>query len=276
MKISNTLKITLIALLLGVGFAACGNKNNDKSQSAEKKLVKMTTEHVGNNFNARMYKTFSYHTDGRLMEITTSSILHSGDTVTHTYKYVWNTNSIDVTEELSFSSIPTPEARQLKYTMNLSDGLARSLTYEEYPSDNITYNYDASNRLQHTSDGYTNIYNEWDNDKLISITRKSERRDYITTFTYGEYRPIKGYLPLVPNEIVSNPLFVAHPELGGMKTGHIYVSKTIAFSDKPDLTDNISQFEYEFDKDGYISKITSPDKTDGNDSTQTVFTFIWE
>ena len=278
MKTSGVLKMTFMALLLGVGLAACNSNNNAKTQVVEKKLVKLTTEFMGKNTNASLSKTFSYDTDGRLNEATISTVLQSSDTVTYTYKYVWNTDSINVTEEIRLSSYPASERRPLKYTMNISDGLVRALMYEKNPTDNITYNYDASNRLQHTNDGSINIYNEWENDKLISITRKFETgEEFITTFTYGESRPIKGYLPLVSNDItVTNPLLVAHPELGGMKTSQTFVSKTIKFADKPDMAGNTSLFEYELDKDGYISKITSANQPNGNDSTATVYTLIWE
>ena len=273
MKTSSVLKMALMALLLEVGFASCNN--NNKSQTVEKKLVKMTTEYVSKDVNTGISRTFSYDTDGRLKEATICTVLHSNDTVTRTYKYVWNTDSINVTEEISLSSFPAPEPRQLKYTMNISDGLVRAHMYEKDSTERILYNYDASNRLQHTYDGYSNIYNEWDNDKLISITRKSES-DYISTFTYGESRPVKGYLPLVPNEIPNEPLFFAHPELGGMKTSQIFVSKTITFSNRPDLTDNTYYCEYEFDKDGYISQITSTNKPNVENSTATIYTFTWE
>ena len=277
MKTIKIIGMLVMAALIGVNFTSCSN-NNAKTQVVEKKLVKLTTEHMGKNINVSLSKTFSYDTDGRLNEATISTVLQSNDTVTRTYKYEWNTDSINVTEEIRFSSHPTSEPKPLKYTMNISDGLVRALMYEKDPTDNITYNYDASNRLQHTNDGSININNEWENDKLISITRKFETgEEFITTFTYGESRPIKGYLPLVSNDITAtNPLFIGHPELGGMKTCQTFESKTIKFADKPDMAGNTSLFEYELDKDGYISKITSANQPNGNDSTATVYTFIWE
>lgn len=276
MKTIKIIGMLVMAALIGVNFTSCSN-NNAKTQVVEKKLVKLTTEHMGKNTNVSLSKTFSYDTDGRLNEATISTVLQSNDTVTRTYKYEWNTDSINVTEEIRFSSHPTSEPKPLKNTMNISDGLVRALMYEKNPTNNITYNYDASNRLQHTNDGFININNEWENDKLISITQKFETREFITTFTYGESRPIKGYLPLVSNDITAtNPLFIAHPELGGMKTCQTFESKTIKFADKPDMAGNTSLFEYELDKDGYISKITSANQPNGNDSTATVYTFIWE
>lgn len=273
MKTIKIIGMLVMAALIGVNFTSCSN-NNAKTQVIEKKLVKLTTGFK----NASLSKTFSYDTDGRLNEATISTVLQSSDTVTYTYKYVWNTDSINVTQEVRFSSHPTAEPKPLKYTMNISGGLVRDFMGETYTKGNATYNYDASNRLQHTNDGSININNEWENDKLISITRKFETgEEFITTFTYGESRPIKGYLPLVPNDItVNNPLFVAHPELGGMKTCQTFVSKTIKFPDKPDMAGNTSHFEYELDKDGYISKITSANQPNGNDSTAIVYTFIWE
>lgn len=273
MKTIKIIGMLVMAALIGVNFTSCSN-NNAKTQVIEKKLVKLTTGFK----NASLSKTFSYDTDGRLNEATISTVLQSNDTVTHTYKYVWNTDSINVTQEVRLSSHPTAEPKPLKYTMNISDGLVRAFMGETVTKGNATYNYDASNRLQHTNDWSINIYNEWENDKLISTTRKFETgEEFITTFTYGESRPIKGYLPLVPNDItVNNPLFVAHPELGGMKTCQTFVSKTIKFPDKPDMAGNTSHFEYELDKDGYISKITSANQPNGNDSTAIVYTFIWE
>ena len=276
MKTIKIIGMLVMAALIGVNFTSCSN-NNAKTQVVEKKLVKLTTEFMGKNTNASLSKTFSYDTDGRLNEATISTVLQSSDTVTHTYKYVWNTDSINVTQEVRFSSHPTSEPKPLKYTMNISGGLVRDYMGETVTKGNATYNYDASNRLQHTNDWSINIYNEWENDKLISTTQKFETGEFITTFTYGESRPIKGYLPLVPNDItVNNPLFVAHPELGGMKTCQTFVSKTIKFADKPDMAGNTSHFEYELDKDGYISKITSANQPNGNDSTAIVYTFIWE
>jgi hypothetical protein len=275
MKTIKIIGMLVMAALIGVNFTSCSN-NNAKTQVVEKKLVKLTTEHMGKNTNVSLSKTFSYDTDGRLNEATISTVLQSSDTVTHTYKYVWNTDSINVTQEVRFSSHPTSEPKPLKYTMNISGGLVRDYMGETVTKGNATYNYDASNRLQHTNDWSINIYNEWENDKLISITRKFETGEFITTFTYGESRPVKGYLPLVPNEIPNEPLFFAHPELGGMKTCQTFESKTIKFADKPDMAGNTSLFEYELDKDGYISKITSANQPNGNDSTATVYTFIWE
>jgi hypothetical protein len=276
MKTIKIIGMLVMAALIGVNFTSCSN-NNAKTQVVEKKLVKLTTEHMGKNINVSLSKTFSYDTDGRLNEATISTVLQSNDTVTRTYKYEWNTDSINVTEEIRLSSYPASERRPLKYTMNISGGLVRDFMGETVTKGNATYNYDASNRLQHTNDWSINIYNEWENDKLISTTQKFETGEFITTFTYGESRPIKGYLPLVPNDItVNNPLFVAHPELGGMKTCQTFESKTIKFADKPDMAGNTSLFEYELDKDGYISKITSANQPNGNDSTATVYTLIWE
>ena len=86
MKTYGVLKMTLMALLLGVGLAACNSNNNAKTQVIEKKLVKLTTGRMGKNINASQSKTFSYDTDGRLNEATISTVRQSNDTVTHTYK----------------------------------------------------------------------------------------------------------------------------------------------------------------------------------------------
>lgn len=271
MKTYGVLKMTLMALLLGVVFAACSKTDIDEPQATEKKLVKMTGEMRSTNMNANTSKTFSYDTKGRLKEATATTVLPD-NTLTHIYTYVWNTYSINVIEAASSSKYPSSQPEQYKYTMHLSNGLVRGLTYEEYPTDNVSYNYDSSNRINYSSDGYNNIYNVWDNDKLVSITQKSGSDESIYTFTYGESHTINGYMPLIPNEFSIDPLFVAHPELGGMKSSQIYVSSTNTWTGTPHLT-NTFHYEYEFDNEGYISKITSVNKIYSSEYT---YTFTWE
>lgn len=274
MKISIVLKMTLIALILGVSFTSCSKEDNDEPQATEKKLVKMTVEHTSIEIDASISYIFSYDTDGRLQEATINTILPDYIN-THRCKYVWNTHSIDITDEESPNSDLTSELEQLRYTMHISDGLVRALTYEEYPSDNVSFNYDKSNRLQHTTDGSSNIYCVWGNDKLISITENSISEESFTTFTYGESLPIKGYFPLVPYTFAIDPLFVAYPELIGTKTSQIFASITYKWTDTPDQT-STCHLENEFDKYGYISKVISENKRNGDYVSKTIYTFIWE
>ncbi|MBR5002239.1 MAG: DUF4595 domain-containing protein [Bacteroidaceae bacterium] len=109
-------------------------------------------------------------------------------------------------------------------------------------------------------DGIESITLRWDNDKLISVTEEDEntytnsKEIYDYTFTYDQTCK-KGYFPLymcylgrdeVPD---SDDITIVHPELFGLRTkqlpatvcgGPYSVAET---------------FAYEFDKDGYISKI---------------------
>ena len=74
MKTIKIIGMLVMAALIGVNFTSCSN-NNAKTQVVEKKLVKLTTEHMGKNINVSLSKTFSYDTDGRLNEATISTVL---------------------------------------------------------------------------------------------------------------------------------------------------------------------------------------------------------
>lgn len=264
--------MALTVLLLGAGFSACSKMDNEEPQTTEKKLVKMISESQSPIFKGTISRTMSYYNDGHLKEATHVASFQDKIVDSYTNKYVWNTNSINVTRTTNYNG---DSYEEYKYTMSISDGLIRTITLDDYPTEYATFNYDASNRVISSGDAYSNLYNVWDNDKLMSIAQVYEDGEDITTFTYGKSSPVKGYMPLVPNEFATDILLVAHPELTGMKTCQIFESKTITLYSAPDEI-AISHFEYELDKDGYISKITSVNEINGEVASKMVYTFTWE
>lgn len=114
-------------------------------------------------------------------------------------------------------------------TLTIKNGLVQSSSKGE------TFAYNSSNRII-KYDSSTAI---WDNDKLVSAG------DF--TLTYGESCK-KGYFPLIPFMIGdyyqgSAILYFAHPEIAGMRTKQLPTGM------------NGRTLSYEFDKDGYITKI---------------------
>ena len=73
-------------------------------------------------------------------------------------------------------------------------------------------------------------------------------------------------------------LFMAHPEIAGMRTTQLPTSITWTHTDDySGKTDSeTSTMEYEFDKEGYISKIIGKE-TDSDGSTDTyIYTLTWQ
>ncbi|MBQ8421124.1 MAG: hypothetical protein IJX11_02560 [Bacteroidales bacterium] len=132
-----------------------------------------------------------------------------------TNHYTWSDNVIMIDDE---------------YAVALENGRVKSNSGDE------TFTYNDSNRL--TKYDTTTI--TWDGDKIKTIS------SYVgsnLSFTYGE--PLKkGYCPLIPYLIFQyDNLSMAHPELLGVRTKQL-----------PTMIGGIL-LTYEFDKEGYITKI---------------------
>ena len=116
--------------------------------------------------------------------------------------------------------------------------------------------YNQSNKLIEwgTERAKTTII--WDGDKLVSATENYYDHVYDYTLTY-EKSCNKGYFPLLGDLIdvgYGHFLFLAHPELLGLRTTQL--PKTMAYTyDNKDS--NVDSFSYELDKEGYISKMTT-------------------
>ena len=127
-----------------------------------------------------------------------------------------------------------------------------------------TYYYNSSNRLIKAAFthhlGYT-VNAVWDKDKLVSVDTNDT---YEAILTYGETCK-KGYFPLISDVIgLGDVLFMVHPEIAGMRTNQLPNTYS------PD--DEEISMTYEYDKEGYISKI----KLKVNDGNTDTYTLTWK
>lgn len=265
MKTFRLIGAALLAVLMCANFASCskdddaattdggGNDEGGNQQVtvSEKKLVKMVS-------NEETY-TFSYDGEGRL-----SSAIDTYDDgdygYKYSYKFIWGDDAVVVKYEKESGDYTNT------YTYTLKDGLVQS--YVDDDNDKGTYFYNNSNRLikaEFTSKDWT-INAVWDKDKLVSVKTSDKYGSYPSSIlTYGETCK-KGYFPLISNIIeLEEVLFMAHPEIAGMRTNQL--PNTYLYEDDEEFS-----LTYEYDKEGYISKIKLKDN-DGNTDT---YTLTWK
>lgn len=271
MKTFRLVSAALFAVLMCANFASCSKDDdatntdvggNDEGGNQEvtvneKKLVKLACK---DDVWDSTY-TLSYDSEGRLQ--TTSYYETDGEynTFSNNRKFIWGDNAIKVITKYD-------NGEEHSYTFTLTNGLVRTC------EDSETFSYNSSNRLTRIDfedDNYdyrTEVI--WDKDKLVSVVDYyNGKTDYDTTFTYGTTCK-KGYNPLIPEPIYWDMLFVAHPEIAGMRTTQLPTTYTERDNYSNDIESaNIS---YEFDKEGYISKIKY-EYEDGNVAT---YTLTWK
>lgn len=208
--------MALAAVLLSVGYTSCSKENLDGSKDFSKE--KKLVKMVSKDEDGKDLEvfTFEYDDKGKLLK-STGSFDHSE--YAWTSNYSWNDNVIMIDQE---------------YAVALENGLVKS------NSSNDTYTYNDSNRItQYTHNNRTSTFT-WDGDKIVSMS------SYVgsnMTFTYGE--PCKkGYCPLIPYLMFQyDDLSMAHPEIFGARSKQL-----------PTMIGGIL-LTYEFDKEGYITKI---------------------
>lgn len=262
MKTFRLISAALLAVLMCANFASCskdddgantdvgGNDEggNQEVTVSEKKLVKMAS-------NEETY-TFSYDDEGRLSSATDTD--DDGDK--YSYKFIWGDDAVVVKYEYEAASGYT-NGKTYTETYTLKDGLVQDWMSDNYSG---TYSYNSSNRLikaeftHHL--GYT-VYAVWDKDKLVSVNTND---GYKAILTYGETCK-KGYFPLISDVIgLGDVLFMAHPEIAGMRTNQLPNTYS-PYDEEISMT-------YEYDKEGYISKI----KMKNEDGDSDTYTLTWK
>lgn len=214
--------MAMIAAFMTINFVSCSKELPGGDLSNEKKLVKMEAD-IG------IYN-FAYDSKGRLTTVSSVGYdgYHWGD-----LQYTWGDDVITV----YYNDYAHGDGDDsYSYTLTLKDGLVSSSSIGD------TFAYNDSGRITQWHDYDVDRTIRWDGDKVVNIGFGDES----TTFTYGTSCQ-KGYYAILPKLInyhnLSNLLFIAHPEIAGMQTKHL-----------PTEIDSQSWI-YEFDKDGYISKI---------------------
>ena len=261
MKTFRLVSAALLAVLMCANFVSCSkdddgaNTNvggeeggNEEVIVSEKKLVKMVS-------NDETY-TFSYDNEGRL----SSATYNDSDEDIENYKFIWGDDAVVTKckdEDGGHSDTYT-------YNYTLKDGLVQDCISGSYYD---TYSYNSLNRLSKAEfdrEDWT-INAVWDKDKLASVRYALEGSlRYSSILTYGETCK-KGYFPLISEIIgLEEILFIAHPEIVGIRTNQL--PKTYS----PD--DEEFSLTYEYDKEGYISKI----KLKNEDGESDTYTLTWK
>ena len=257
--------MALFAVLMCVNFASCSSDDDPTEEKEEggvvvsgKKITKIVRK--SGDGDSEIY-TFKYDNNGRLIEATA---LYVGDR-DKTYQFTWGDNAIKVISTLKYSN--SNYTGTDTYIITLKNGLAQN------NEDGNSFIYSNSNRIiKCTSNdkyGEGEFSAIWDGDKLVSISEEDED----ATLTYGTSCK-KGYFPFVATMLAVDAdaaLFMAHPEIAGMRTNQLPTKIT--------WTDNygseISTLTYEFDKEGYISKIVGEEISNGSTETDT-YTLTWQ
>ena len=237
MKALRLVGVALLAVVMCVNFASCSEDDSLSKEKIgvlknEKRLVKMVETWEG---ESDLVWTFNYDNNGRLLKATLGK--------SETYDITWEDNKI-------MCKVNNDYMR----TLTLIDGLV-----QEVAPYNAIHTYNSANRLIDVEDidGY-GITAMWEKDKLVSFSgyevRRTKKSD--NTLTY-ETSCKKGYSPYIAllmrdmGQCVG--LFMAHPELAGIRTTQLPASRT--FTDNKSNDSFTETYTYEFDKDGYISKI---------------------
>ena len=249
MKAFRIFGMALIAIVLSVSLSSCSQDSDsvmgeDEVDLNEKKLTRIVSH--SSQFDRTW--TFTYNAKGLLIE----SSYESTQWKFH-HQYTWIDNLIVV------NGSPDYAFGVNNYTIILENGLVQ----KEYCSSfEFPYTYNSSNKLIENHGPFNMTYRDapetfvWDSDKLMSISYTPYNSRYDTyTFKYREDLCKKGYFPLWPaiSLFYSDELCMAHPEIMGVRTKQLPTGLIC-------LNENgycySSSYTYEYDQDGYISKIT--------------------
>lgn len=221
MKIFRLFGVAVAALCMCVNFTACSNGDgyNDGDFAGERKLVKMVLQ---DGDDTDTYK-FSYDNQGRLVEFQANDY--------DACQYIWGNNTILQTDDTTYT---------------IENGLIQQSESKSYYDDENSiriYTYDNAGRCNENM--------VWDGDRLVL----GYLGDYKYRYNYTDVTCTKGFLPILHMAFVEDPLLVVHPELIGARTKQLPTSATYTnFIDSSQEGGAIT-YEYEFDSEGYISKI---------------------
>ena len=246
--------LALVTIVMSASFTSCSKENPEGNEdfSNEKKLVKLASAGL-------VSVTFTYDEKGRMVKADEVSNYSDSES------FMWGDDAIKCENA----------------TIVLENGLVQreNLKWTKY-----VYFYNQSNRLiEYEREGSTDeISFIWDGDKLVSITEiENPNSDYTSTtditITY-EKSCKRGYNPYFIGSLgigASTYLSFGHPELWGLRTKQLPKTVTRTRTSRYDTISETTNFSYEFDKDGYISKMIIEETYEG-ESSRATFTLTWE
>lgn len=244
MKTLRKIGMALFAVLVSVNFTACSEEDDSTDGggvvAGGKKLTKLVMTNSA--YAETETYTFSYDSKGQLINAI-SIFEREGERYTSDYQLIWGDDAIKISERYGEDVD--------YYTATLDKGLIERMDVNSGDYNNyciMTYNQAKRLVKGEEKDDYE-VNAIWDGDKLMSISEDG----YETTFVYQETQN-KGYFPfysMLMDIIECDVLYMAHPELCGMRTTQLPASWTIINRNETE-TMNAT---YEFNKDGYISKM---------------------
>lgn len=243
MKTFRLIGLAVMAIMVSVNLSSCSKdddptKNDDGIVIGEKKLVQMilVNEEVGY-YSTKTYD-FEYDSKDRLISITITAVPNEFNNYPKRINYIW-ANNIIIEQDGDYTN-----------TYNIEGDLVNTIK-ESYGNDEtelVSFSYNSKKQLTalkstYIDDGdtYTEYYT-WNNERLVLC-------DDIE-FTYSG-KTCKGYIPFDFMDIGLEyyDLFVAHPELAGVRTSQLPDKKIYDDGD-------IVEYSYAFDKDGYLESYT--------------------
>lgn len=249
-----------------------GSSNNGNGDSnGEKRLTKIYGIHhyIDSEYTEKYTEkyTFSYDNEGKLSVAIAENSWESmdgGGNISdeqdiETYTFTWGDNVIKVKTVEKSQYGGTYEEENMFY---LSNGLV------QFSDNDAAFTYDESKRIIKAEEGYRTMVATWNGDKLLS-TQSNEDGGSISKLTYNNTYCKKGYFPFISSiiDFGCEILFMAHPEIAGMRTNQLPASleySNAMYEEEYSYT----TFTYEFDQDGYISKIKS--------ANAMTYTLTWE
>ena len=248
MKIFKLFGVAVVAVCMCVNFTACssGDDADGGGFAGERKLVKMV---LSDGDYTETYK-FSYDNQGRVTEINIGDEDYAWSRL-----FYWEDNSVRIMQD----------GDEHRCTYIIENGLVRREHDPNAPADqaNSYFLYNIEDRLTQIS-AYTDTEVTWEGDKLISYVGPY---DFFPTYTYDNITCKKGYHPLLG----LTDFAYTNPELVGMKTNQLPISCKGVPGGHIQAEEFTETYEYEFDSEGYISKIIV---TTGRGGTYS-FTLTW-
>lgn len=270
MKTIKFIGMALFAILMCVNFTSCSQnddptKNDNGTIIKGKRLTKLTCD---DSYEFESY-IFNYDDKGKLIEVIETK---EGAPYCY-YSFTWNDDFVQAIAIYTNSS-----NNSYTFSLNIKDGLVKN-ALEERRSQNFgdTLVYNNSNKLirNQWNDGTTTFI--WDGDKLVSYSIKhyssiGKGFDVDAILSYNKTSCKKScFHPILLSE--SEYLLIdyyferifafAYPELVGLST--------TLLPTKVDYGHCSLDYKYEFDKDGYVSKIIIP-----HANWDVTYTLTWE
>ena len=231
MKTLRMFGMALVAIIMGVSLSSC-NKDENPENGGDFSNEKKLVKMVCESGDWQRVYTFNYDDSGRVIKATKDG---------HTCQIIWGDDAVKIDNGT---------------TITLENGLIQR--WDDY----MTFTYNTSNRFVKWETNGTTKTAIWDGDKLVSISNYYGG-DNILTYK-GTCK--KGYFPFYNGSLVDDVtggwLFSAHPELIGARSRQLPATET--------YDNRTINFTYEFDEEGYISKINEVEE-----DTYT-YTLTWE